>query len=208
MTKFNLVDQASIYGSYHNTIGNRIIHFICVPLIIWAVLLWFALIPLSVTIPLPEHILAWKPAAFTLNPALFLLVPWSIYMMVLEPVVGILFFALSAVAYGHTNIYASTESMEHCLIVGLVCQIIGWAVQIVVGHGYFEGRKPALFDSLFQVLVSPFFLVLELLFLLEYRPKLKKTIDTRVEQKIKAWKRSVKNSANAKLVKKDLAKSG
>jgi uncharacterized membrane protein YGL010W len=44
-------------------------------------------------------------------------------------------------------------------------QVLAWAIQVVIGHGIFENRKPALLDSLFQALVSPFFVVLEFMFL-------------------------------------------
>ena len=47
----------------------------------------------------------------------------------------------------------------------------------IAGHGKFEGRAPALFDSLFQSLVlALFFVFVECLFFLGYRPALHKRL--------------------------------
>ena len=52
----------------------------------------------------------------------------------------------------------------------------GWALQLL-GHGY-EGRRPALVDNLFQVVIAPIFLMAELFFALGY----KRDVAERVEQ--------------------------
>jgi uncharacterized membrane protein YGL010W len=52
----------------------------------------------------------------------------------------------------------------------------GWILQLV-GHA-FEGRKPALVDNFFQVLIAPIFLMAELFFALGY----KREVAERVEQ--------------------------
>jgi len=51
-----------------------------------------------------------------------------------------------------------------------------WIAQFV-GHGKFEGRAPALLDSLFQSLVlAVFFVFMELLFMAGYKPQLHKRL--------------------------------
>jgi len=78
---------------------------------------------------------------------------------------------------------------------GVIAQIVGWGFQVVIGHGYFEGRSPAVTQSAFQSVVSPFFVVLETLFLFGYRPKLAAEIHKRTNMKINEWKSSQKNKA-------------
>jgi uncharacterized membrane protein YGL010W len=68
--------------------------------------------------------------------------------------------------------------------------VIGWVVQFI-GHGFFEKRAPALLDNLLQaVVLAPFFVLFEGLFLLGYRTDLKTTIDKRVEVNIAEFKKS------------------
>ena len=72
--------------------------------------------------------------------------------------------------------------------------IASWIAQFM-GHGFAEGRAPALLDNLFQVLcpftvtrvngqslyLAPLFVWLEVLFAFGYRPSLKKCIDDDVK---------------------------
>lgn len=42
---FNLVEELTFYGAYHNNPVNQLIHFIFVPLILWTVAVWLAYTP-------------------------------------------------------------------------------------------------------------------------------------------------------------------
>jgi len=55
--------------------------------------------------------------------------------------------------------------------------VVGWIIQLV-GHA-FEGRKPALVDNLFQILIAPIFLCAELFFALGYKPALHARVQDR-----------------------------
>ena len=56
--------------------------------------------------------------------------------------------------------------------VSIGLHIVAWLVQFF-GHGVFENRKPALLDSLGQSIhAAVFFVWLELLFFLGYKPRL------------------------------------
>lgn len=77
--------------------------------------------------------------------------------------------------------------------------VTSWIAQFV-GHGIFEGRAPALMDNLIQaIFLAPFFVWMEVLFLLGYRPELKARVDSAVVlevekfRKSKAVKRPMKN---------------
>ncbi|XDD47814.1 DUF962 domain-containing protein [Leptospira sp. WS39.C2] len=66
-------------------------------------------------------------------------------------------------------------------------QVIGWGSQFY-GHFVFEKSRPALFDNLFQALVSaPLFVVADVFFELGYRLELKKAVDDELKQK-GVWK--------------------
>jgi len=66
--------------------------------------------------------------------------------------------------------------------------IVSWLAQFV-GHGKFEGRAPALLDNLFQaIFLAPFFVWLEVLFTLGYRPDLKSRLDKAVENEVSKYR--------------------
>eukprot|EP01118_Nematostelium_gracile_P004054 TRINITY_DN1479_c0_g1_i2.p1 TRINITY_DN1479_c0_g1~~TRINITY_DN1479_c0_g1_i2.p1 ORF type:complete len:139 (+),score=38.81 TRINITY_DN1479_c0_g1_i2:297-713(+) len=128
---------------------------------------------------------AWTP-----NYAWVLFLPVTVYYASLDVLVGLLLAIEVLVFSGFSNVLISQIGYQQTFWYGVLLQIVGWGVQVGVGHNYFEGRKPAIMDSLFQSLVSPFFLVLEALFALGYRKDLAKEIDRRSQAKIAAWKAS------------------
>ena len=66
-------------------------------------------------------------------------------------------------------------------------QVIGWGAQFY-GHFIFEKSRPALFDNLFQALVSaPLFVVADVFFELGYRLDLKAAVDNELKAK-GVWK--------------------
>jgi uncharacterized membrane protein YGL010W len=72
----------------------------------------------------------------------------------------------------------------------LLGQIGSWTPQILA-HKYIEGRAPALFDNLAQAfLLAPFFVFLEVLFKLGYRPALHKDVVSMSKSNIDAWKKA------------------
>lgn len=75
--------------------------------------------------------------------------------------------------------------------------LFSWIAQFI-GHGAFEGRAPALFDNLLQAFVlAPFFVWMEILFALGYRPELKGRVEKMVEKEIQKY-RAEKASAAVK----------
>ena len=69
-------------------------------------------------------------------------------------------------------------------------QVFSWLAQFV-GHGVFEGRAPALLDNLVQALfLAPFFVWMEILFMMGYRPELKTRVDANVEKEIDKLRKS------------------
>lgn len=104
---------------------------------------------------------------------------------------------LANTAWGNhlTSTYGMTANYY-----ALAVHIASWIAQFV-GHGKFEGRKPALVDNLFQAFfLAPLFVWLELLFMFGYRPDLQQRIEGLVLQDIAKFRESKKidGSANGK----------
>jgi len=92
---FNFEEQLVFYGSYHNNpwyelaLGlymnlvhrNRLVHFVCVPLIMWTILVWLAKLPILI---LMERL------PFNISFALTFL--YIFYYLLLEPVAGVTTF--------------------------------------------------------------------------------------------------------------------
>lgn len=112
----------------------------------------------------------------------------------MEPVAGGMITPLllgwTAVADHLTSTYGATANYWAAAVF-----VVSWLLQFI-GHGKFEGRAPALLDSLIQALVlAPFFVWFEVLFYLGYRPGLKSRLDKAVEREIQKFKTS-KNEGN------------
>lgn len=66
--------------------------------------------------------------------------------------------------------------------------VVSWIAQFV-GHGKFEGRAPALLDNLVQALVlAPFFVWMEVLFKLGYRPELRERVEKSVGVEVEKFR--------------------
>ena len=73
--------------------------------------------------------------------------------------------------------------------------VLSWVAQFI-GHGVFEGRAPALLDNLVQALVlAPFFVWMEFLFFIGYRPELKSRVDSAVEKEVEKYRKSRKRGS-------------
>ena len=129
----------SDYAFFHQTPGNKICHFIGIPLIILSLL---ALLRSIV-------ILGWFTAA-----EILILLSFIYYLMLdFRLAIGMLLAvcALDAVAWKITDIR-----------IGLAVLIIGWIFQ-GIGHAVYEKRSPAFTRNLVHLMVGPLFLLNEVL---------------------------------------------
>lgn len=91
--------------------------------------------------------------------------------------------------------------------------VVSWISQFI-GHGVvrvtlvrtadhqFEGRKPALFDSLFQsIVLAVFFVFLEVLFAVGYRPALHKQVQNKVGIAVTEYRRGLASKNKSKTSK-------
>lgn len=116
----------------------------------------------------------------------------------MEPVAGGMLAPLLLSATAYANHLTSTYGMTaNYYAIGL--HIFAWVAQFV-GHGIFEGRAPALLDNLVQALfLAPFFVWLEVLFSLGYRPELKARLDQSVAKEVAKFKSSKTSNGKAKV---------
>lgn len=107
----------------------------------------------------------------------------------MEPVAGGMLAPLMLAGTAYANHLTSTYGQTaNYWALGL--HVTSWVAQFI-GHGVFEGRAPALMDNLVQAFfLAPFFVWMELLFLLGYRPELKSRLDKAVEKEVQRYRQS------------------
>jgi len=113
---------------------------------------------------------AWLPVPLT--PALLPTLIYVVTYVAMDPVAGGAAAALMLALHGWTaGLMAAAQPVFDLPLwqAVLAFHVTMWVVQFI-GHGVFEGRAPALLDSLDQALVTaPLFVVLEIFFFFGYR---------------------------------------
>ncbi|GHJ88648.1 hypothetical protein NliqN6_5050 [Naganishia liquefaciens] len=180
----NVKKQLTFYASYHSHPINIAIHMICIPIILWSTLLFLAHIPLgeNATITRLAPWLSFQP-----NAALVMNACYVAYYFALEPFGALTYLPHALLSQLTVTYLATTPAAVHpfhlsSLRIASYAQLFGWLSQFA-GHGFAEGRAPALLDNLLQALVlAPFFSHLEYLFLaFKYNPKLQAEIKRGVQ---------------------------
>jgi len=185
---FNVKEQLTFYGAYHNNTVNVFIHELFVPLLLWTFQVYTAVIPLPSFVP-SIHYQINEYLAFDLNVAAIHAALYIIYYFMLEPTAAAMYTPqmlvslLSATAFSYR---------PQGVLIAVVTHIISWLFQFA-GHGFAEGRSPALLDNLIgAVVLAPFFVHLEILFALGYRPKLHQEIQNSIGTEILRVQRAEK----------------
>jgi uncharacterized membrane protein YGL010W len=152
----------SFYLRYHRHPKNKLTHFFGVPLIMFSlfVLLGLVRVPLGETSVTAASVLAIAVLA---------------YYFRLDAVLAVAMTLFTAVLLLVAN-RVCTLGTPTALAVFAATFVGGWILQLV-GHAV-EGRRPALVDNLFQVLIAPIFLMAEVFFAFGY----KRDVAERVER--------------------------
>lgn len=166
----SLEHQMPFYGAYHANPTNISIHMVFVPVILYTVFLF-----LSNTGPLLAGT-TWPSFLPESNAATLLALVAAPGYIVMQPTAGLLavpiLLAMITSARLLTQTYGSTANFW----AGIV-HVVSWIMQFV-GHGVYEGRKPALLDNIVQAFyLAPFFVFLEILFSLGWNPQLEKRLE-------------------------------
>jgi uncharacterized membrane protein YGL010W len=144
----SLAEQMYVYASYHRHPGNKAFHFIGVPMLTLAILIPMAMLGITLA-----DIPVTLASLFVLGVLIYYLrldIPLAIAMLLF--IVPVLLLAHWIVALGATIAWSTFGALF----------VVGWIIQLA-GHGI-EGRRPALTDNLFQVIVAPIFLMAEVFF--------------------------------------------
>ncbi|KAK1231722.1 hypothetical protein PQX77_005154 [Marasmius sp. AFHP31] len=181
MSLFDVDKQLVFYGAYHSNRINVLIHIVCVPLILWTAQVLLADIPipaslynLFTSIGFPSHVAINPYLAFTVNVPFVLTAFYITYYFLLEPYAAALYAPQLVLSLLTATSFA--ESRAAHLTEAATLHAICWIAQFI-GHGVAEKRAPALLDNLIgAVVLAPFFVHLEILFALGYRPDMYKRV--------------------------------
>ncbi|KAG7380309.1 hypothetical protein PHYPSEUDO_007321 [Phytophthora pseudosyringae] len=189
--RFDLEKQVTFYLSYHDNKVNQCIHFVCIwQIFVSALCLFASLEPFAD----PPGVASWLPYGqyVLLNPSCVVAGVYMAWYIMLDRRAGSIGAALVFISYLFANFFVQDLAPNNFkrpgwqVALGVHC--FAWVVQFI-GHGVFERRKPALFDSLDQALVTaPMFVLLEALFALGYRPELYQRVSAAAKENIKAFR--------------------
>lgn len=134
------------YGESHNHIINKLLHWVCVPLIV------VSLIGLLWSVPVPQALLDISPA---LNWGTVFLMAAVVYYFIISISLafGILPFVVLVVA---AVAWLDTLELDLAIISALIF-LLAWLGQFV-GH-WIEGKKPSFFEDLQFLMIGPLWLL-------------------------------------------------
>jgi len=177
---FNLKKQLTFYGAYHSNPINITIHEVCVPILLWTFQVLATAVPMPSFFP-SIHVTFNQYLDFELNWSTIHAIAYVVYYFALEPTATALYVPqmtlslLTATAFAHTNDALKYAAALH---------VSSWIAQFI-GHYGPEGRSPALLDNIIgAVVLAPFFVHLEVLFALGYKPALHKEINNSISMEI------------------------
>ncbi|OMJ87643.1 hypothetical protein SteCoe_10568 [Stentor coeruleus] len=149
------------YGKYHTHPINQLIHVIFVPLN------FASFVGIGRYLPLGQEtdsIYQIHIGFLHLMLCLYLFLKVDIFSGLVSALLyGGLYLTWNYIYLAYTAMYGS---------INLYIQIICWVAQFF-GHGYFENKRPALFDNFALMLAAPLFVVLEVLMLFGYKTYLR-----------------------------------
>lgn len=148
-----LEEQLSMYLRYHRNPKNRLTHSFGVPLIVFSLFVLLGLVRIQI-------------GETSLTAASVLAIGVLAYYFRLDAVLAVAMTLAAAVLLLVANRVCALGTVTAVSVFG-VAFVGGWILQLV-GHA-FEGRRPALLDNLFQVVVAPIFLMAEMFFALGYK---------------------------------------
>jgi uncharacterized membrane protein YGL010W len=126
------------YGAFHGTPGNKVCHYVGIPLIMVSLFAMLSAVPL------------FPVAGFTVTMAEVLLLGATAYYLSLDGVLAALMLAVSA------GMILVGRRIPMSLAVALF--VLGWVFQFV-GHYVYEKRSPAFYRNLAHLLVGPLWIL-------------------------------------------------
>ena len=141
----HIQDWLDEYAVSHKNATNKAIHWVCVPLIVWSIVLLFGSIPVPEVLANAHLNWAWVVSGFSII--------WYFYLS--QPLaIGMTFF-LAALNY--LSIQVQETSPYPIWAIGLAIFIISWIGQFF-GH-HIEGKKPSFIKDIQFLLIGPIWLL-------------------------------------------------
>jgi uncharacterized membrane protein YGL010W len=142
----SVTDWLSEYGESHQNRTNKLLHWICVPPIVLAVLglLW--------SLPVPEAFAARSP---WLNWATLTAATALVYYVALSPALAAGILILFVALLGLVQVFAHLP--WPLWLTSLVLFVVGWVGQFL-GHAL-EGKRPSFFKDVQFLLIGPLWLL-------------------------------------------------
>ena len=137
------------YSEDHRNPTNIVIHWICVPFIVWTAIamLW--------TIPVPAMI--GRPG-FWAGVAMFLAL--SFYLRLSRPL-GLAMFIVFVMLGGITELLYRALGPSNLLLLGIGVFVLAWIAQFI-GHKI-EGKKPSFLTDLVYLMIGPAWIVAKIM---------------------------------------------
>ncbi|KAF2626569.1 DUF962-domain-containing protein [Macroventuria anomochaeta] len=179
MAVFDLKKNLVFYGAYHREPTNVAIHIGCVPILLATGFLFGTNTPSLRTPALLNRL------NLPFNLGTLASLTYSTLYLILSPNIAgasITPFIVGAAALANklTTKYNRTKVNS----VAIAVHIVSWILQFI-GHGKYEGRKPALLDNLVQALfLAPLFVWYEVLFKLGFYKGLKRDVEASIELEV------------------------
>jgi uncharacterized membrane protein YGL010W len=146
----NILDFESnynFYQKYHTNSVNRLIHIICIPMIVWTASVMLVNVNVSKSLNLSKCLLTF----------------YSLYYLLFSFKLGVGMTFLLYLVYKNSIKY---KGLKVPFIMAFLLHIVAWVLQIL-GHSLFENNRPAFMDNLVQsFLMAPIFVLKEVLYFL------------------------------------------
>eukprot|EP01126_Amoeba_proteus_P001886 TRINITY_DN10585_c0_g2_i4.p1 TRINITY_DN10585_c0_g2~~TRINITY_DN10585_c0_g2_i4.p1 ORF type:complete len:176 (+),score=28.79 TRINITY_DN10585_c0_g2_i4:78-530(+) len=145
----DLITKLGFYGAYHSNPINKLIHIVFVPII------EFCSLVLMISLTSPYLGFGWTNFGVIYCAVI---IPYTLWLHLSSGLIRSVFLIVLTY-YAHSNALNASGSFLWYML-GL--KIFSWAVQVGVGHGIYEGRKPALMDGFLEaIFTAPLFVILE-----------------------------------------------
>ena len=163
----NIQDWFSEYGESHQNKTNKLIHWICIPLIFWSIIALLSLIPdtlLNVfNNPFINDLIHWGTFVIFLGLLFYLRLSISIFLgMLVFSLLVLLDVYLTVYLFDAHKYWGLFKSLEmdgdlFLLILSIIVFIGSWILQFI-GHKI-EGKKPSFLKDIQFLLIGPAWLL-------------------------------------------------
>eukprot|EP00762_Andalucia_godoyi_P001591 ANDGO_00182.mRNA.1 putative endoplasmic reticulum membrane protein C16E8.02 len=181
VNRWSLVDAMADYGKYHRNGVNQFIHCLFVPMIFYTLMIMISFIPGLQT---PNHLFQTSYSLMSINQYILpVVVLMGLYFIKLHFVLGLITAVQMSLLWVAAN-YTVFHFGQAALSYAVFGHVFSWAIQFV-GHGVFEGTRPALLENVF-FWVALLFVNVETAFFLGLYPNLKGRVSKAMDSQYKA----------------------